>query len=83
MQVLQWQILGMTRPIYKIWIVHFASIAPLLSLQWTPIQNLNNVLFYSPLVYTLGLKYWYIFVTVKISKVGTTFFQNQQSPKKS
>lgn len=54
-QVLQWQILRMTRPIYKIWIVHFASIA-LLSLQWTPIQNLTNVLFYSPLVYTLGFE---------------------------
>lgn len=82
MQVLQWQILRMTRPIYKIWIVHFTSIA-LLSLRWTPIQNLTNVLFYLPLVYTLGLKYWCIFVTVKITKVGTTFFQNQQSPKKS
>lgn len=38
---------------------------------------------YLHLVYILGLKYWCIFDTVKIPKVGTTFFQNQQSPKKS
>lgn len=38
---------------------------------------------YLPLDYTLGLKSGCIFVTVKILKVGTALFQNQQSPNKS